>query len=465
MSSPSRRLPSLIRRLKSTGDLLRLQSLITKTPREDLDCRSLAEFVSLSARFVSVNHARSFFDRLPSPVPTRVWNSMIRVYADPGRDASESVRVFAELVRTGAGPDKFTYPFVLKACARSAMVGEGETAFGSAVKLGFGSDSYVVNTLVSMYAACGEIGCARRAFEEMGVRNVVSWTAMIAGYVSGERSPEALTLFQQMIHEKVKPNSVTLVSLLSACARLGIPQTGKSIHSYAIKNPINLDVALCTALITMYAKCSHIDKAFHVFTLMESKNLQAWTIMITAFADHGRGMDAIDLFTKMEASSLRPDSLAFSSILSACGRLGLVEQGQRYFDRMVSVYGISPTVEHYGCIVDMFGRAGMVEAAYRVIKNMPFEPNPVILRSFLGACRKSHDKQFMIDEDLRRLLLELEPELGANYVAVANASAISDCWDDVVRIRRFMLQKGLKKVPGCSWVEGNNGRENVGCLH
>ncbi|KAK1288267.1 Pentatricopeptide repeat-containing protein [Acorus calamus] len=191
-----------------------------------------------------------------------------------------------------------------------------------------------------------------------------------------------------MIHEKVKPNSVTLVSLLSACARLGIPQTGKSIHSYAIKNPINLDVALCTALVTMYAKCSHINKAFHVFTSMESKNLQAWTIMITAFADHGRGMDAIDLFTKMEASGLRPDSLAFSSILSVCSRLGLVEQGQR------------------------------------------------------------------------RLLLELEPELGANYVAVANASAISDCWDDVVRIRRFMLQKGLKKVPGCSWVEGNNGRKN-----
>lgn len=249
-----------------------------------------------------------------------------------------------------------------------------------------------------------------------------------------------------------RPNSVTLVSLLSACTHLLDINTGESIHSYIIINHMELDVALGTALLEMYSKCGYINKAFQVFNLMGEKNLQSWTIMISGFADHGHGGDAISLFTEMERIGLKPDSMSFAGILSACSHLGIVEEGQKYFDQMVRIYDIKPTMEHYGCMVDLLGRAGLVNEAYEIIKNMPMEPNSVIIRSFLGACR-TYGWNLCLDDNLRKLLLKLEPELGANYVLAANVSTLSGFWNDAADLRVAMKQKGLKKAPGYSWLE------------
>lgn len=257
-----------------------------------------------------------------------------------------------------------------------------------------------------------------------------------------------------------KPNLVTLVSLLSACTRLLDIRAGESIHSYIITNHMGLDVALGTALLEMYSKCGHIKKAFQVFNSMVEKSLQSWTIMISCLADHGRGEDALSLFTKMEQTGLKPDSMAFAGILSACSHLGLVDVGEKYFYQMERIYDIKPTMEHYGCMVDLFGRAGLIDEAYKIIKNMPMEPNSVIIRCFLGACR-THGQSFCFDDNLRKLLLKLEPELGANYVLAANASSLSGCWNDAADLRIAMKQKRLTKVPGFSWVEVNDGSAEV----
>lgn len=262
-----------------------------------------------------------------------------------------------------------------------------------------------------------------------------------------------------------KPNSVTLVSLVSACTRLHSISTGKSIHCYTIVHSIEIDVALGTALIEMYSKCGHVEKAFQIFNSMSEKNLQSWTIMICGFADHGRGNDAILLFTHMEQTGLVPDSMAFSAILSACSHLGLLYEGQQFFNQMVRTYNIEPTMEHYGCLVDLLGRAGLIEEAYEIIENMPMEPNTVILRSFLGACR-NHNVVFTLDDKFRKLLIS-EPNLGANYVLAANASSVSGCWNDAADLRVAMKEKGLVKVPGFSWVDVDGGssvdtlKENV----
>lgn len=249
-----------------------------------------------------------------------------------------------------------------------------------------------------------------------------------------------------------KPNSVTLVSLLSVCSRLVNIKMGESIHSHILTNDIRLDVSLATALVEMYATCGYIEKAMVIFNSMHEKNLQSWTIMISGLAENGHGEKAISLFNKIEGLGLIPDSVSFSGILSACSHLGLVEKGKRYFDQMVKFYKIQPTMEHYGCMVDMFGRAGMIEEAYDVIRNMPMEPNSIILRSFISA-HKNHGSRVSFDDNLVKLLLKIEPDLGANYVLSASMSSISGYWSEVDDMRDAMKGKGLRKDPGCSWVE------------
>jgi len=310
----------------------------------------------------------------------------------------------------------------------------------------------VGNALLNMYAECYAVMSARMVFDEMTDRDVVSWSSLIAAYVASNSPLDAFYVFREMGMENEQPNSVTLVSLLSACTKTLNLRVGESIHSYVTSNGIEMDVALGTALFEMYAKCGEIDKALLVFNSMGDKNLQSCTIMISALADHGREKDVISLFTQMEDGGLRLDSLSFAVILSACSHMGLVDEGKMYFDRMVRVYGIKPSVEHYGCMVDLLGRAGFIQEAYDIIKGMPMEPNDVILRSFLGACR-NHGWVPSLDDDF---LSELESELGANYVLTANVFSTCASWKDANDLRVAMKLKGLKKVPGCSWVEVQN---------
>ncbi|KAA8528148.1 hypothetical protein F0562_035601 [Nyssa sinensis] len=447
----SRQFQILFQWSKRTAHLLQLHSLILKTAL-DRDQFFVSQFI-LSACSVSIGFARSIFDSSPITLSLFAWNTIIKEYSRSSIPI-ESVKLFYQLQRVGLKPDKFTYPFVLKACGRCSMAQVGGTVHSLILKTGFDWDRYIRNTLLRMYAACNAIGLARQVFDEMSERDVVSWSSMIAGYVSCDCPSDALMVFQDMKLVNEEPNNITLVSLLSACTRLPNIRLGESIHSYILVNHIALDVALGTALLEMYAKCGHIEKAFHIFNSMNEKNLQSWTVMISGLADHGHGEEAISLFTQMEQTGQKPDSVSFSGILCACSHLGAINEGQMYFDQMVRIYNIKPTMEHYGCMVDMFGRAGMIEEAYQVISNMPMEPNPVILRSFMSAC-KNHGCILCLDENLKKLLLEIEPDLGANYVLAATVSSLSGCWNDADDLRVSMKDKGLKKVPGCSWVEVN----------
>lgn len=256
-----------------------------------------------------------------------------------------------------------------------------------------------------------------------------------------------------MNRKNIKPNNVTLVSLLSACTHLASSMVGRSIHSHIVVNRLHLDSALGTALLSMYSKCGSIERAMQVFRYIEEKNLQCWTVMLSCLAHHGRWKDAIALFTEVENSGLTPDSLTFTVILSCCSHSGLVDEGRKYFHSMKGNYGLEPSLEHYGCMVDMLGRAGLIDEAYSIIKTMPMEPNPVLLRSFIGSCRL-HGQVVEGDDKLKRFLIEAEPEVGANYVLAANASSLSSSWSHAADARLSMKKMGLKKVPGYSWVEG-----------
>lgn len=439
----------LIQRSTRVSDLLQLHSLLLKSSL-DHHPYLISQFL-LSACSISLPFAISFFHSLPILPPLFAWNTIIRALANTPTPL-ESLALFRRLQSSPLSPDNFTYPFVLKACARSSSLSLGGALHSLTLKTGFRSDSYVGNTLLKFYADCGAVGFARHVFNEMPVRNVVSWSSMIAAYVGFNSPSEALNVFREMKLANEEPNSVTLVSLLSACSKMINISAGESIHSYITRNHIEVSVELGTALFEMYAECGQIEKALLVFNSLPEKNLQSCTIMISALANHGRGKDAISLFNRMEDMGLRPDGLSFSAILSACSHAGLVSEGKMYFDRMVRVYNLKPTVVHYGCMIDLLGRAGFIQEAYDIIKNMPLEPNAVMLRSFLGACR-NHGWVPSLDDNL---LSKLEPELGKNYVLTANVFSVRASWKDANDLRLVMKQKGLKKTPGCSWLEVQN---------
>ncbi|KAF5178236.1 Pentatricopeptide repeat-containing protein [Thalictrum thalictroides] len=437
--------------------------------KRDVDMAMRAVVTALQASMLRVDRDLTDQDtddfvRIPEVIDRLVLSSPEAYDSSPGKKKKmkfleyakspnpvEALKLFSKLRGMGISPDKFTYPFVVKACGSCSLIGEGRAVHCMTVKAGFVSDHYVGNTLLNMYAVCAEIGLSRLVFDEMPERDVVSWSSLIGGLINCNREREAIAVFRQMNVANVKPNSITLVSLLCASNQLGCLEMGKSIHSHVIVNDIELDVSLGTALLDMYSQCGEIDNAIQVFCSMSEKNLKTWTVMICSLAYHGRGDDAISLFAQMEKDGFKPDSVSFTAILSACSHSCLVRDGNKYFDRMVNVYNISPTMEHYGCMVDLFGRVGMVEDAYEIIRNMPTDPNSVILRSFLSACR-IHGKIIQLNKNLTKLLLEIQPSLGANYVLAANVSAVSGQWDDEAKLRISMKEKGLKKSPGCSWV-------------
>ncbi|KAK6163733.1 hypothetical protein DH2020_000597 [Rehmannia glutinosa] len=449
----SRQIHTLFQLSKTSSETLQLHCLLLKTSLDHHEY--LFTQLMLSAASASIHHARKLFDYSPiAPPPLFAWNTLIKAYSKNSTSPIESVKLFAELLRASdeLKPNNFTYPFVIKACGRCSLLGVGGSVHSMALKAGFGSDSHVNNTLLTMYGGCGVVEFARRVFDEMCERDVVTWSSMIAAYVDCNLDLDALRVFKDMTMVNEKPNLVTFVSLLSACTNLLNIRLGKSIHSYILINGMEFHVGLGTALLNMYAKSGHLEEAFHIFNSISEKNLQSWTVMISCLADYGHGEEALSLFTRMEEIGLCPDSVSFSAILSACSHKGLLCEGQKLFDKMVNVYNIMPIMEHYGCMVDLFGRAGKIEEAYEIIMSMPMRPNSVVLRSYISAC-KHHGRVLYLDDRLMELLLKLEPDIGANYVLAATVSSSTGYWNGVDKVRNNMKIKGLKKVPGYSWVQ------------
>lgn len=290
-------------------------------------------------------------------------------------------------------------------------------------------------------------------------KSVVLWNAAISGFIKNGCSKNALELFDQMLQIKggeleVKPDAITVVSVLAACADLGALDVGEWIHDYAIKNGIGLDVFVGTALVDMYAKCGSIELARKVFNDMTERNVLSWTVMIRGLAMCGHGNDALMLFSKMVEEGVRPDSVTFVGVLSACSHSGLVDEGQRIFTSMTRDFGVLPKAEHYSCMVDLFSRAGLLNEALEFIQTMPIKPQAALWGSLLSACRQN-PKDVELAEFVASQLMEIEPDNDATYVLLSNIYAYNNMWDDVAKLRRWMKDRGIRKTPGCSFIEVN----------
>ena len=259
-----------------------------------------------------------------------------------------------------------------------------------------------------------------------------------------------------MIEAGIDPDKVTLVVALSACASIGSLDMGKWIDKYALERGIQHDIYVATALLDMYAKCGSLDDALRVFEDMPQKNEVSWNAMMSALAFHGRATEAISIFRRMieEGGAARPDKITFIGVLSACVHAGLVDEGRWLFSSMSSLFGLTPKIEHYSCMIDLLARAGHVHEAWSLIKTMPEKPDEVSLGALLAACQKC--KNVDVAERVTQLLLELEPSNSGTYIISSKIYAQLNKLEDSAKMRVLMRQRGVSKTPGCSWIEFEN---------
>lgn len=352
-------------------------------------------------------------------------------------------------------PNNYTYPFVLKACAGIGDLNLGMSIHGSLLKFGFDGNNPVLNTLVHMYCSCnGGIEFGRKVFDEMTKNDSVPWSAMIGGYVRLGRSNDAVDLFRQMQTEGVCPDEFTMLAVLCACTDLGALELGRWVECLIEKKRVNKTLELNNALVDMFAKCGDVDKALKLFRTMTERSIVSWTCIIVGLAMHGRGLQAVSLFHEMIKDGVAPDGVVFIALLSACSHSGLVEKGKEYLDLMRKEFGIWPKIEHYGCMVDMLCRAGLVREAVEFVQSMAVEPNSIIWRTLINACRRHGELK--LGERFARQLIENEPMREANYVLLSNIYANMFHWEKKTKIREVMDKKGMRKIPGSTMIELNN---------
>ncbi|XP_057823025.2 LOW QUALITY PROTEIN: pentatricopeptide repeat-containing protein At1g11290, chloroplastic [Cryptomeria japonica] len=408
--------------------------------------------VAMYAKCGNVRVARQLFDSM-SRTDLVSWNSMIAGYSQNGH-ASEALELFQQMQLANVRPCSLTMVSLLQSCAHLIDLGKGECIHAYVVRSGFLSDIVLTTALVNMYAKCGNIASARDLFAIMPRRNEVCWNAIIAGHVHNGEYNEALTFFNQMQLTDVKPNHVTMIGILPACAHLASLNQGKVIHGYIIKSGLESDVLIGNSIIDMYNKCGSLCSSREMFNKMFQRDVVSWNTIISGYGIHGRGEDALALFSQMQQTDIKPDFITFICVLSACSHAGLVEKGWKYFECMDLEYGITPNSQHYACIVDLLGRAGYLDAAKHFIEKMPGKPGASVWGALLGACRIHHN--ILLGEWVAEHLFHLEPDKAAHHVLLSNIYAAAGRWGNVSKIRTLMKVKGIKRSPGCSLIHVNN---------
>ncbi|XP_074566993.1 pentatricopeptide repeat-containing protein At5g08510-like [Curcuma longa] len=480
---------SLVRLIKSVivaaaspfpRTLQKLHSHVRKLGLLSNDFVSSALISSLAA-FGFVHLSRQLYDEIPQPglVPR---TAMARAYSTDGQP-EKTLLIFRALLVSGLSPDPIALSTAISACHQSGSLSIAETIHGYIISSGIVVDSFVTTELIKVYGYHGKLGICQRLFDEMPVRtivssntllhqyvkhgdvdsacrlfaemterDVVSWNTLISGFSQLGRSREALAFFRQMTFSSEKANKLTFSIILSACASIGALNTGIWLHAYLGSSILNSDGSLDHCLIDMYAKCGSIEKAMQVF---ESKpvrrDLYSWTSAICGLAMHGRAGHALRLFSQMMQMGIKPDDVTLVGVLNACAHGGLVELGFKLFSCMEGMYGLAPKIEHYGCVIDLLGRAGRLREAYDTILKMPMKPNTVLWGILLSVCKVHNNVE--LAEIAAMNLIELDPYDPWARVMLSNIYAEIGDWGGVMRLRKEMHSVGLKKTPGCSSIE------------
>lgn len=404
--------------------------------------------VAMYAKCESFGLAHAIFDRLNNKDVVS-WNALINGYAQID-EPLEALQMFCRLRWTGRNPDHATFVGVLPAYALLSALKEGASVHGMTIKYGLHSDLRVKNATLDLYAKCGDVQSSHKLFSETkSCEDIVSWNTMIAGYMHNGQAKQAMVIFHQMMAEYVKPNLVSLVSIIPAAAYLVSLRGGLALHCYVVKSGFESDAKVGNCLIDMYAKCGRLDCAQKLFDQMAQKDTASWNTMLAGYSIHGLSHEAILLFSQMENDSIEADALTYLGVLSACRHGGLVSKGREIFDLMRHKKRSGPNAEHYACMVDLLGRAGELDEAWRLIQKMPMNPDASVWGALLGACRMYGNSK--LGEVALQQLTRLRPKDGAHYAVLSNIYAQTGRWSDAGNLRVAMAFTGLDKTPGCSW--------------
>jgi len=376
------------------------------------------------------------------------WTSLISAYVREGL-YDDAIRLFYEMECKGVSPDVYSMTSVLHACARSNSLDKGRDLHNYFRKNNVTLSLPVSNALMDMYAKCGSMEEAYLVFSQIPAKDIVSWNIMIGGYSKNSLPNEALKVFSDMQKES-RPDGITMACVLPACGSLAALDIGRGIHGCILRNGYSSDLHVVNALIDMYVKCGSLVHAQLLFDMISEKDLISWTVMITGYGMHGFGNEAIATFQKMRIVGIKPDEITFTSILYACSHSGLLNEGWEIFNSM-SECNIEPKLEHYACMVDLLARTGNLSKAYNFIETMPIKPDATVWGALLCGCRIHHDVE--LAEKVAEHVFELEPDNTGYYVLLANIYAEAEKWEEVKRLRERISKRGLKKSPGCSWIE------------
>uniref|UniRef100_J3MA40 RNase H type-1 domain-containing protein n=1 Tax=Oryza brachyantha TaxID=4533 RepID=J3MA40_ORYBR len=418
---------------------------------------------TLYARYSDIDGALAAVNRMATR-DVAAWTTVIAAYVQTGR-AKEAIEAFVRMVREESSPvalpNEYTYAAVIAACADIAWVCLGEQLHAQAARKGFACGRSVANSLVTLYThAAGCLSAADAVFRESMVKDVVSWSAIISGYAQEGLAEDAFALFREMRHYSryPRPNEFTLASLLSVCATVAALDTGCQLHALAVAAGLEHHAMVRSALIDMYGKSGSMLDADMVFFHRAKDDVVSWTAMIVGHAEHGHGKKALELFKEMCRIGLKPDHVTFIGVLNACCHAGEVELGLRYLNEMNQSYGLHPAKEHYGCVVDLLGRAGRINEAEEVIRKMATnERDGVVWTSLLRACSALGEEE--TGRKAAERAMEAEPWGAGAHVAMANLYASKGQWHEAAQERHMMKQKGVVKGAGWSSISvGGEGR-------
>lgn len=457
---------------------------------DEMPCKDELSWTTIITGYIrndDLNGASQVFDGMNDKLVV-AWNAMISGHVHNGL-VSKALEMSRKMQLMGIKFDEFTYTSILGASATSKLILHGKQVHAHIIRTVKNPSRdflfSVNNSLIALYWRCGKIDDAKKIFDKMLIRDLVSWNTILSAYVDVGRIGEArsffheipeknqltwsvmisgfaqnglgeegLKLFNQMRSHECEPCDYAFAGAIISCAVLASLDHGRQLHCQLIQSGFESSLSASNSLITMYARCGVLQDSQSIFHAMTCLDSVSWNAMIAALGQHGHGGKAVDLFEQMLKENIVPDRITFLTILSSCSHSGLVEQGQRYFNSMYDLYGITPGEDHYGRLIDLLCRAGKFSVATNIIEKMPFNPGAPIWEALLGGCKIHGNIELGVKAADK--LFELIPHHDGTYILLSNMYANLGKWNDVSRVRNMMRVSGVKKEPACSWIEVEN---------
>lgn len=480
----------LLRKCRNMRQLSQIQaSLVTSGLVQNPFIAS--RVLALSADLNSIHYTLTIFQHVDSP-DTFCINIVIKAYSK-SCVPQQAVVFYFEMLKNGFMPNSFTFPPLVSSCAESGCYNLGEKTHGQAIKNGVDNALQVQNSLIHMYGCCGlidaakkmfdqmphkdlvswnsiitgyvrceDLGIAHMLFDEMAQKNVVTWNVLISGYLKGKNPGCGLKLFREMMNKGYGGSHTTMASVITACGRSLRLKEGKSVHGSVIRTFMDTNIILDTALIDMYSKCQRVELAEVVFDRILDRNLVCWNAIVLGHCIHGNPQNGLHLFVKMvnEERGFSPDKITFIGVLCACAREGMLSEGKKYFTQMVNVYDLKPNFAHFWCMANLYNSVGLIQEAVEILSNISDDENDdlssesSVWAHLLGLCRFKGDVN--LGEQVAKSVLEVDPENFFCYGFLMNIYAIAGKWEEVNKVEEMMKEKGVKRLPGCNLVDLND---------